>query len=461
MSTLPAGLTETGFFGNVLASFDAASRHTSYPKGLLDQIKYCNAVYRIRFPVQTSSGNVEVFEGFRAEHSQHRLPVKGGIRFSEDVTQDDVMALSALMTFKCAVVKVPFGGAKGGVRISPRNYSEPDLERITRRYATELLRKGFLSPAEDVPAPDVGTGPREMAWIADTYRAMRPSDRDSLAVVTGKPLSMHGIPGRVEATGRGVYHALVQCLSVADDVRDLGLSTGVAGKRFAVHGLGNVGYHAAKCLTEAGAVLVAVGQREGTLLDPDGLDVDAVATHRRQAGTLRGFEGRAHFDADPGAVFRSDCDILLPAGVEAVITGDNASKVKAKVIAEGANGPTTPEADAILRERGVLVIPDMYANAGGVTVSYFEWLKNINHVSFGRLAPAEERDGGHHRDQDPASGGRELDYVREGLDETMSWAYHEIRNLWRERHLPDLRSAAFVFAIDKIAESYSVQGVFP
>ncbi|MDD9939594.1 MAG: Glu/Leu/Phe/Val dehydrogenase [Myxococcales bacterium] len=459
MSTLPPGLTETGFFGNVLATFDAAARYTSHPQGLLDQIKYCNAVYRVRFPVQTGSG-VVVFEGFRAEHSQHRLPGKGGVRFSEDVTQDDVMALSALMTFKCAVVKVPFGGAKGGVRINPRSWSESDLERVTRRYAAELLRKGFLGPAEDVPAPDVGTGPREMAWIADTYRAMRAQDRDALAVVTGKPSSMHGIPGRVEATGRGVFHAIAQCLSVSEDVRELGLSTGVAGKRFAVQGLGNVGYHAAKCLSEAGAQLVGIGQREGTLLDPDGMDVDAVAAHRRETGTLRGFEGRAHFDPDPGAVFRCECDVLVPAGVEGQITADNAADVRAKLVVEGANGPTTPEADRILRDRGVLVIPDMYANAGGVTVSYFEWLKNINHVSFGRLSPASVRDdwrGGEGQRGD----GRELDYVRAGLDETMSWAYHEIRDLWRARHLPDLRTAALVFAIDKIAESYRIQGVFP
>jgi len=466
MSSFP-GLAETGFFANVLSAIDVAAQHTAHAPGLIEQIKSCNAVYRMRFPVETDDGRIEVVDAFRAEHSHHRLPTKGGIRYSEDVTQDDTMALAALMTFKCALVKVPFGGAKGGIRIDPKRCSVAQLERMTRRYTAELLKKNFIGPAVDVPAPDYGTGEREMTWIADTYKSMRPDDINALACVTGKPLSMHGIPGRTEATGRGVFHAIEQCLSLAEDMKPLGLSTGIAGKRVAIQALGNVGYHAAKCLSEAGAIVVAVGQREGTLLDPDGLDVDAIAAHRARTGTLLDYPDAAVVEADASAVFSCDCDILIPAAVEAQIDETNAREVQAKIIVEAANGPVTPRADAIFQERGMMVVPDIYANAGGVTVSYFEWLKNINHVSFGRIALSEATTEGAPIGHPPGPrratphGATEIDYVRSALEDTMAWGYHEIRDRWRSAELPDMRTAAFVVAIDKVAQVYEAEGIFP
>lgn len=456
-----------GFFASVLALFDRAAVHTKHDPGLLDQIKYCNAVYRLRFPMEAEDGSVRVVEAFRAEHSHHRLPTKGGIRYSEHVSQDDVMALAALMTFKCALVKVPFGGAKGGIRINASEYTTAQLERITRRYTLELLRKEFLGPSVDVPAPDYGTGPREMAWIADTYQALRPHDVNALACVTGKPLAAHGIPGRTEATGRGVCHAIAECLSIAEDISPLGLTTGLSNKRIAIQALGNVGYHAAKTLQDSGAVIVGIAEREGAIYAKNGLDVDAVVAQRQERGSLLDYPGAQSF-GDPSALFGFDCDVLVPAALEGQIHRGNAGQVRAKIIAEAANGPVTLEADHTLNERGVLLIPDVYANAGGVAVSYLEWLKNLHHVSFGRVSapaaigtiPANSAPLIPH----PAAGppkNIEWSYVRNALAQTMAIAYQEIRQLWRSRELPDLRTAAFVLAIDKIAEIYELQGIFP
>ncbi len=468
MSIAP-DLADTGFFSTVIRSFDAAARYTAHEQGLLDQIKYCNSVYRIRFPVELENGHIQVVQAYRAEHSHHRLPTKGGIRFSPDVSQDDVMALAALMTYKCAIVRVPFGGAKGGVGIDPYGCSPQQLERVTRRYTAELVHKNFIGPAVDVPAPDYGTGPREMAWIADTYKSMRAGDINALACVTGKPLPLHGIPGRVEATGRGVCHAIEQCVAVAEDMRELGLSPGIEGKRVAVQGLGNVGYHAARSLQDCGARIVGIAEREGAIYREDGLDVEAVKRLREEQGSLLGFPGAQpypHFSA----VFGFDCDILVPAALEGQIREDNVETIKAKIIAEGANGPVTVEAESALRSKGILIIPDIYCNAGGATVSYFEWLKNINHVSFGRIAVHENIPG---QPQGRPMAGlaiprrsytsphSEVDYVRSALQDTMAFAYHEIRDLWRSRGLPDLRTAAFVFAIDKIATTYESHGIFP
>jgi glutamate dehydrogenase (NAD(P)+) len=451
------GLAETGFFGSILSTFDRAARYTAHEPGLLDQVKYCNSVYRMRFPIRMDDGAVEVVEAFRAQHSHHRTPTKGGIRFSEDVTQDDVMALAALMTFKCALVKVPFGGAKGGVRIDPQRCTERQLERITRRYAAELLKKEFLGPAVDVPAPDYGTGPREMGWIADTYRMMRPGDLNGLACVTGKPVEQHGIPGRAEATGRGVCHAIEECVSVAEDMKRLGLPRGIEGRRVVVQGLGNVGYHAATTLGERGAVVVGVAEREGALYAPDGLDIEEVVRRRKQTGSLLNHPGAQTFPS-PDACFGFDCDILIPAALEGQIHQRNASQIRARIIAEGANGPVTPEAEAQLLERGVLIIPDIYCNAGGVTVSYFEWLKNLNHVSFGRIGPGSP----HTSSRAHLSAlSEEHAHVRCALADTMAHAYRDIHELWRSRELPDLRTAAFVLAIDKVAATYEAVGIFP
>jgi glutamate dehydrogenase (NAD(P)+) len=465
------------FEDSVNACFDRAAAFTAHPAGLLEQIRACNVVCAFAFPVQQADGRIEVVRAWRAEHSHHKLPVKGGIRYSPEVDESEVRALAALMTYKCAIVDVPFGGAKGAVQIDPARYSVEQLERITRRYTHELVRRQLIGPGLDVPAPDYGTGEREMAWMADTYMALHPGQLEALACVTGKPVAEDGIRGRREATGRGLMFALREACSQADDMKALGLSTGLEGKRLVVQGLGNVGYHAAKFCREQGAIIVAIAEREGAIVDPAGLDEDVVVEHRKRTGSILGFPGAADVASSRDAL-EVDCDVLVPAALEHQLTAENAPRVKARIILEGANGPTTFEADAIFRTRGILVIPDVYANAGGVTVSYFEWLKNLSHVRFGRLerrrqAAAERRllqaieiaTGRVFSDADRASLVRiadELSIVNSGLEDTMVTAYRDIRQaLRRQPALEDLRTAAFVEAINKVARSYLDLGIFP
>jgi len=465
----------TSFFGDVVRNFDKAARHLNYPTGLLDQIKACNSVYHFQFPVRTEKG-YEVVSAWRVEHSQHKLPTKGGIRFNENVDEDEVMALAALMTYKCAIVDVPFGGAKGAVKINPRNYGEEELQRITRRYTAELVKKNFIGPGTDVPAPDYGTGPREMAWIADTYQALNPGSIDALACVTGKPVGQGGIRGRTEATGRGVYYGIREACKIAEDMKAIGLTTGLDGKRVVVQGLGNVGYHAARFLQEAGCIIVGLAEYDGAIYNPQGLDVDHVQKHRKEARTILNFPG-AHNVPNPAEGLEFDCDILVPAALEKQITGINAHRIKARIIAEGANGPTTPEAEEILLKKGVLVIPDMYLNAGGVTVSYFEWLKNLQHVRMGRMGKRfmessttdivttiERTTGKTLTNQEKEMlirGPDEIDLVNSGLEDTMILAYHEIWEIRLRTPGIDLRTAAFINAINKVATSYTELGIFP
>jgi glutamate dehydrogenase (NAD(P)+) len=469
--------SQHGFFDQVNANFDKAAAYTKHDRSLLEQIKVCNSVYHMAFPLERDNGTIEVVHAWRAEHSQHKLPVKGGIRYSLLVSEDEVMALSALMTYKCAIVDVPFGGAKGGVRIDRNKYSDGELERITRRYTFELFRKGFIGPGIDVPAPDYGTGPREMAWIADTYTALAPGDINALGCVTGKPVPQGGVNGRREATGRGVYFGVREACADAADMKALGLPTGVAGKRFVVQGLGNVGYYAAKFLCEAGAILVGIAEYEGAIANPQGLDLDAAMEHRQATRSILDFRGAQNLARSSDAL-ELDCDILVPAALENQITGENAPRIKARIIAEGANGPATSEASTILEQKGVLVIPDMYLNAGGVTVSYFEWLKNLEHVRFGRmekrweevsarklLKAIETRTGKGFTAEEAlevTAGADEQDLVNSGLEETMISAYQQIREA-KARHggKPDLRTAAFICAIDKIVTTYAQMGIFP
>jgi glutamate dehydrogenase (NAD(P)+) len=414
---------------------------------------------------------------WRAEHSQHRSPTKGGIRYSMAVNEDEVVALASLMTYKCAMVDVPFGGAKGGIRIARHEYSEQELERITRRYAFELVRKNFLGPGVDVPAPDYGTGSREMAWIADTYMQLNQGDLNGIACVTGKPVSQGGIHGRTEATGRGVFFGIREACAIAEDMKAIGLSTGLAGKRVVVQGLGNVGYHAAKYLQEGGAILVGLAEYEGAIHDAGGLDLEKVVAHRAETGSILGFPGATDVPESAKAL-ELECDVLVPAALERQLTAENAGRVAAKIVAEAANGPTTAEADEILRKRGIMVVPDMYLNAGGVTVSYFEWIKNISHIRFGRmqrrfdagsharlLHAMEELTGKEFGDDEVgrlARGASELDLVDSGLEETMVVSYREVRETWRRRDGDvDLRTAAMMVAIDKIAAAYEELGIFP
>jgi glutamate dehydrogenase (NAD(P)+) len=463
------------FFDTVNLHFERAAALTDHPRGLLDQIKACNSVYAFQFPVRTHRG-YEVISGWRVQHSHHRLPVKGGIRYAPEVSEDEVKALAALMTYKCAIVDVPFGGAKGGIRIDAKEYSPEEMERITRRYTAELIKKNFIGPAVDVPAPDYGTGPREMAWIADTYSAFHPDQIDAMACVTGKPVSQNGIRGRVEATGRGVYFGLREACADADDMKRLGLTTGLPGKRVVVQGFGNVGYHSARFCAEGGAAIVAVAERDGAVYREDGLDVEALLRHFRQTGSLRGFPGARALTLDEALTL--DCDVLIPAALENQLTADNAPRIRARIVAEGANGPTTFEAERILLARGAILIPDVYLNAGGVTVSYFEWVKNLSHVRFGRvgkrfeeaaferLLTAVEGATGRVFAADEhrriAHGPDEIDLVNSGLEETMIIAYRQIRELMRkDSRITDLRTAAFLSALQKIATTYLERGIFP
>ena len=466
------------FFEQVNRNFDKAAAHTTHPPGILQQIKEINSVIHLTFPIKRDDGSIQVIHGWRAEHSQHKLPTKGGIRYAEAVNEDEVMALAALMTYKCAIVNVPFGGAKGGVKINARNYSDAELERITRRFTFELFRKNFIGPSLDVPAPDFATGPREMAWIADTYATLAPHDINALGCVTAKPVSEGGISGRVEATGRGVFFGLREVCGIAEDMRAIGLDTGLEGKRVVVQGLGNVGYHAAKFLQEdGGALIVGAVEYEGAISKADGIDVEKLMEHRRETGSILDFPGAQNLpERDLG--LELDCDILVPAALENAITMANAPRVKATIVAEAANGPTSSEASDHLFERGVMVLPDAYINAGGVTVSYFEWLKNLEHVRFGRmekrfeeasarllLAAIEGATGRAFDDREVATyakGADEIDLVNSGLEETMIESYHGIRDIAKRFDgALDLRTASMIDAIEKIALAYSDRGIFP
>ena len=470
-------MAQTRFFENVQKYVEKAADFTKLPKGLIQQIICCNAVYQIKFPVRIGN-EIQVIEAYRVQHSHHRLPTKGGIRYSEMVDQDEVMALAALMTYKCAVVDVPFGGAKGGIKINAKNYTPAQLERITRRYTFELIKKGFIGPSLDVPAPDYGTGEREMSWIADTYISFNPSQIDAYGCVTGKPVSQNGIRGRTEATGRGVFYGLRQACEDKDDMKALGLTTGIAGKTVIVQGFGNVGYHSARILQEEGdAKIIGIAEYEGALYNPKGIDIEKLKKFQKENNTIRGYPD-AKFISKSNDILEYECDILVPAALENQITKDNASKIKAKIIGEGANGPVTPEAEDILLKKGVLIIPDMYLNAGGVTVSYFEWLKNLSHVRFGRMERRfqeganmnlvnliQEKTGKKLSKvelEKMVKGADEIDLVRSGLEDTMIYSYESIHEIWKKhKKMDSIRTAAYVNALGKIGEAYLEMGIFP
>ncbi|TBR18695.1 MAG: Glu/Leu/Phe/Val dehydrogenase [Chitinophagaceae bacterium] len=464
------------FFGAVEKSFDKAAVFTNWDPGILQQIKKCNAVYNVHFPVKIGD-QVEVIEAFRVQHSHHKTPCKGGIRFSTAVNLDEVMALAALMTYKCAIVNVPFGGAKGGITIDPKKYTVYELEKITRRYTSELIKKNFIGPGTDVPAPDYGTGEREMAWILDTYTTMRPGEIDAAGCVTGKPISQGGVRGRKEATGLGVFYGIREICKMPDIMKKLGLKEGIAGKTVIVQGLGNVGYHAAKFFREAGAKVVCLAEHDGAVYNDAGLNEEEVFQHKKRTGSILNFPGSKNI-ASSAEALELECDILIPAALENVIDGTNAPNIKAKIIAEAANGPLTPEADEVFIERGILVVPDMYLNAGGVTVSYFEWLKNLSHVRYGRMEKRFTENLNAHiigqleeltskkvsikEKEFIMHGADEIDLVYSGLEETMITATNEIMDCWKANpNIPDMRTAAYVVAINKVATSYAELGIFP
>lgn len=472
-------MREPTFRESVDLMFNRAVALMDLPPGLEDKIRVCNSTYTVRFGVKLR-GEIKTFTGYRSVHSEHMEPVKGGIRYSLGVNQDEVEALAALMTYKCALVETPFGGSKGGLCIDPREYNEDELERITRRFAYELAKRDLIHPAQNVPAPDMGTGEREMAWIADQYARMNTSDINAKACVTGKPPHAGGIQGRVEATGRGVQYALQEFFRHPDDIKAAGLSGTLEGKKVIVQGLGNVGYHAAKFLSEEdGSKIIAVVEHDGALVDENGLDIEAVSHWIQTHGGVKGFD--THYVEDGASVLEHDCDILIPAALEGAINLSNANDIKANLIIEAANGPVTAGADEILREKGVLIIPDMYANAGGVTVSYFEWVKNLSHIRFGRMQRRQEesrhmliveeleRLSNHLGDswtmtsnfkEKYLRGAGELELVRSGLEDTMRNAYQAMREVWYARDdVHDLRTAAYIVAIGRVASSYKAKGL--
>jgi glutamate dehydrogenase (NAD(P)+) len=466
------------FFDQVNRYVDHAATLLNLPDGLLQQIKACNAVYHVSFPLRRDDGTIEVIHGWRAHHSEHRLPVKGGIRLTAHASEDEVTALAALMTYKCALVDIPFGGAKGAIRVDKRNYSDGELERIMRRYTFELVQRNCIGPGVDVPGPDMGVGPREVAWIADTYIALKGGSEIAAAgCITGKPLALGGVRGRLEATGRGVYFGVREALSQAEDMQRLGLTAGVDGKRIVVQGLGNVGYFSCKYLREDGAVVVGIVEREGAIYDSRGIDIEHAYTHRAGGGSLLDLDAEVKLSGTDGlAGLEWDCDILLPAAVENVITAANAARLKARIVAEGANGPTTADGAAVLQQRGIVQLPDLFLNSGGVTVSYFEWLKNLSHVRFGRmeqrfeaskntrlLRAVEELTGSNFNQRvfdQVATGASELDIVNSGLEDTMVSGFHQMREFALRKNA-DYRSAAIATSVQKVATAYQERGIFP
>ena len=475
-----APLREPSFRESVDLMFNRAVALMDLPPGLEDKIRVCNSTYTVRFGVKLR-GQIHTFTGYRSVHSEHMEPVKGGIRYSLGVNQDEVEALAALMTYKCALVETPFGGSKGGLCIDPREYDEEELERITRRFAYELAKRDLINPSQNVPAPDMGTGEREMAWIADQYARMNTTDINARACVTGKPVNAGGIQGRVEATGRGVQYALQEFFRHPDDVAEARLSETLDGKRVIVQGLGNVGYHAAKFLSEEdGCRIIGVIERDGALLDEDGLKIEEVRNWIAQHGGVTGYPNAQRIE-EGAKLLEHPCDILIPAALEGVINLTNADRIVAPLIIEAANGPVTAGADEILRKKGTVIIPDMYANAGGVTVSYFEWVKNLSHIRFGRMQRRQEesrhqlivdelerlsRDTGVGWTLSPGfkeqylRGAGELELVRSGLDDTMRGAYQAMHAMWRSREdVTDLRTAAYIVAIERVAASYRAKGL--
>jgi len=443
---------------------DAASVSAVEPE-MVSYIKGCNAVLSLSFAIKRDDGKIETVQGYRAQHSHHRLPCKGGIRFSSSADLAETEALATLMTVKCAIVDVPFGGAKGGIKIDPKKYSVRELEKITRAYALELCRCNFIGPGLDVPAPDMGTSAREMSWIRDTYQAFKGEDVNINACVTGKPLAQGGIRGRVEATGLGVYYGIRELCSDDALMERLGLTPGIAKKSVVIQGFGNVGYHAARYMNDAGANVLVVCDRDCFVYNPRGIDIPALKKHFDATGSIKNFP-EAETNSESLTGLEIPCDILIPAALEEQITTKNMHKIQCKIIGEAANGPVSSEADHYLTEKGIVIVPDVYLNAGGVVVSYFEWLKNLSHVRFGRLtrrfderrgqaivraletiqgSPVPAREA-----YDIVHGATEEDFAYSGLEDTMIQAFEELKTT-ANKHNISLRRAAFVNALTKVS----------
>jgi len=466
-------MSKPSFLKSVESNFERAGQLLGLSTDLLEKIKVANSTYIVRFGVRLQ-GEIQTFTGYRSVHSEHFEPVKGGIRYAPYVDQDEVEALAALMTYKCALMEIPFGGAKGALAIDPQQWQVDELEQITRRFTQELAKRDLINPSQNVPAPDMGTSEVEMAWMADEYKRLHPTDLNAWACVTGKPIGKGGIAGRTEATGRGVQYILQEFFRHKRDVEKTGLDPHLNGKRLIVQGLGNVGYHAALFLSEEdNCKITHVIEREGTVIDANGIDVRKLHLHMTKTGGIQGFPG---FTDRSSEMLASEADILIPAATESVIDNQNAQHIKTPLIVEAANGPITATADSILRDRGIVIIPDFCANAGGVTVSYFEWIKNLTHIRFGRLqrrqldnqfkaiisgielATGQPFPNEYH--DEVLSGATEINLVRSGLEDTMRNAYASISTAWNTNNsIPDLRTAAMMIAVDRVAQSYVSIGI--
>ena len=462
------------FLNSTNKLFDQALSYTEISPDLAKRIRVSNSTYTINFGVKLRD-EIHTFTGWRSVHSEHFEPAKGGIRYDINASQEEVEALAALMTYKCAIIEVPYGGSKGALKINPKDWTKSEIEKITRRFAQELIKRDLIHPAQNVPAPDVGTGAEEMAWIADEYRRIYPTDINALACVTGKPIQKGGLVGRSEATGRGVQYIIREFFRHEEDYLKAGFKGGLKDKKVVVQGLGNVGYHAAKFLQEEdGCRIVCVMEHNGAILNPDGLNVKKIKQYQSEHGSFEGCsEGK--FETNTSECLTMKCDILIPAAKENVIDKTNAEGIQAKLIVEAANGPITFEADGLLNDRNITIIPDIMANAGGVAVSYFEWIRNLRHIRFGRL---EKRRNAFQFDtlisaietmtgkempekfkEQFIEGANEIDLVRSGLDDMMREAYQKVRESMIENDIPNLRTAAYKVALDRIAVSYDSIGL--
>ena len=467
-------MVDQDFLNSTNKLFDQALSYTEISSDLATRIRVCNSTYTINFGVKLRN-EIHTFTGWRSVHSEHFEPAKGGIRYDINASQEEVEALAALMTYKCAIIEVPYGGSKGALKINPKDWTKAEIEKITRRFAQELIKRDLIHPAQNVPAPDVGTGAEEMAWIADEYRRIYPTDINALACVTGKPIQKGGLVGRSEATGRGVQYIIKEFFRHERDILNAGLKGSLKDKKVVVQGLGNVGYHAAKFLQEEdGCKIVCVMEHNGAILSSDGLNIEKIKQHYSEHGTFEGCS-EGNFEASSSKCLMLKCDILIPAARENVIDENNAQQIQAKLIVEAANGPITYEADRLLNKRNITIIPDIMANAGGVAVSYFEWIRNLRHIRFGRL---EKRRNAFQFDtlisaietmtgkempekfkEKFIEGANEIDLVRSGLDDMMREAYQKVRHSMIENDIPNLRTAAYKLALDRIATSYDSIGL--
>ena len=463
------------FLSDTTKYVDKALKFTNLSDGLANKIITCNSTYTVRFGVRLR-GEIFTFEGWRSVHSEHMEPTKGGIRFDIATHAEEVEALAALMSYKCAIINVPYGGSKGGLKIDPSKWEKRELEKITRRFAQELIKRDLISPSMNVPAPDIGTSSKEMAWIADEYRKIHPADINAAACVTGKPQTKNGLVGREEATGRGVQFIIREFFRNPDLLKKVKLNNDLSTKSFILQGFGNVGYHASKFLTEDdGVKLIAIAEHNGGIYNKDGINVEHAKKYFVKHKSFKNYP-KADFVKNSSLLIKRKCDILIPAARENVITEKNAADISANLIVEAANGPISYKGNQILNKNKKFIIPDILANGGGVAVSYFEWVKNIRHIRFGRLEkrrnqlqlnnlieaietmtgktmPKKYKDNF-------ANGIEEIDLVRSGLDDMMIDGFQSVKKAFLEnKKIPDFRTAAFKTAIEKIALSYDFIGL--